>query len=288
MLKLGFIGAGTTGTTMAVSLSKKGYSVVSVASRTRSSADKLADAISGCRSYHSNQEAADSAELVFVTTPDDVIPQVISEVIWNERQGVIHCSGAHSVDILEKAKLEGAQVGSFHPLQTFAGVTHASDNLPGSTFALEAECPLLEVLKAMAESLDGHWIVLAPGDKVLYHASAVIACNYMVALVKMATDLWASFGIPTTEATQALLPLLRGTINNIENVGLPDCLTGPVARGDLGTISKHLEALEKRAPAIAPTYRDLGLQTISISLSKGKVNRQKAEELRRLLTISES
>ncbi|HAZ31120.1 MAG TPA: DUF2520 domain-containing protein [Dehalococcoidia bacterium] len=287
MLKVGFIGAGTTGTALAVRLQEKGYPVVAVASRTRSSADKLAAAVSGCRSYDSKQEVANAADLVFVTTPDDVIPQVIAEVRWNAGQSVVHCSGADSLDVLEKAKSEGAQVGAFHPLQTFASVTHAIDNLPGSTFALEAEGPLLEVLKGMAESLDGHWVVLAPGDKVVYHAAAVIACNYMVTLVKMATDLWGSFGVPTAEATQALLPLLRGTINNIENVGLPDCLTGPVARGDLGTISKHLDALEKRSPAVAITYRDLGLQTIPISLSKGKIARQKAEELHRLLAKSE-
>ncbi|MCL0048727.1 aspartate 1-decarboxylase [Dehalococcoidia bacterium] len=287
MLKLGFIGAGTTGTALAVRLQEKGYPVVAVASRTRSSADKLAARVSGCRSYDSKQEVANSAELVFVTTTDDVIPQVIAEVRWNAGQSVVHCSGADSLDVLEKAKGDGAQVGAFHPLQTFASMTHAIDNLPGSTFALEAEGPLLEVLKKMAGSLDGHWVVLAPGDKVLYHTAAVIACNYMVTLVKMATDLWGFFGVPTAEATQALLPLLRGTINNIENVGLPDCLTGPIARGDLGTIGKHLDALEKRAPAIASTYRDLGLQTIAVALNKGKINKQKAEELRRLLAKSE-
>jgi predicted short-subunit dehydrogenase-like oxidoreductase (DUF2520 family) len=287
MLKLGFIGAGTTGTALAVRLQKKGYQVVAVASRTKSSADKLAAAVCGCRSYNTKQEVADAAELVFVTTTDDVIPQIIDEVKWNAGQSVVHCSGADSLDVLEKAKSEGAQVGAFHPLQTFASVTHAIDNLPGSTFALEAECPLLEVLKAMAESLGGHWVVLTPGDKVLYHAAAVIACNYMVTLVKMATDLWGAFGIPTAEATQALLPLLRGIINNIENVGLPDCLTGPIARGDIGTISKHLDALQKRSPAVATTYRDLGLQTIPISLSKGKIGRQKAAELYRLFMEEE-
>lgn len=286
-MKLGFIGAGTTGTALAVRLQEKGYSVVAVASRTRSSADRLAAAVRGCRSYDSKQKVADTAELVFVTTTDDAIPRVIAEVKWNAGQSVVHSSGADSLDVLEKAKSDGAQVGAFHPLQTFASVTHAIENLPGSTFALEAEGPLLEVLKAMAEALDGHWVVFAPGDKVLYHAAAVIASNYMVTLVKMATDLWGAFGVPTAAATQALLPLLRGTINNIGNVGLPDCLTGPIARGDLGTISKHLEALEKRAPAIAPTYRDLGIQTIPISLSKGKIGRQKAAELYRLFMEEE-
>ena len=80
------------------------------------------------------------------------------------------------------------------------------------------------------------------------------------------------------------MPLLRGTLNNIENVGLPNCLTGPIARGDLGTIRKHLAALEKSAPALLSTYRELGLQTIPIAVDKGKIDAGKAEELKRLLT----
>jgi len=287
MLRVGFIGAGTVGTALAVRLQERGYQVAAVASRTKSSADKLADAAYGCQAYDSKQAVADTAELVFVTTPDDAIPEVIAEVKWHAGQSVVHCSGAHSLDVLEKAQSDGAQVGAFHPLQTFASVTHAIENLPGSTFALEAEGLLLDILKGMAEALAGRWVVLGPGDKVLYHAAAVIACNYMVTLVKMATDLWRTFGVPTAEATQALLPLLHGTVNNMENVGLPNCLTGPIARGDLGTIRKHLDVLEKGAPAIAQTYHDLGLQTIQIALSKGKIDEQKAEELRRLLAKSE-
>jgi predicted short-subunit dehydrogenase-like oxidoreductase (DUF2520 family) len=175
-------------------------------------------------------------------------------------------------------------VGAIHPLQTFASIQQAIENLPGSTFGLEAEGELLDTLKGMAQDLDGTWVKLVAGDKVLYHAAAVVACNYLVTLMKMATDLWQTFGVSTPEATRALLPLLRGTLNNLENVGLPNCLTGPIARGDLGTIKKHLEALDKSAPALLSTYRELGLQTIPVALGKGKIDRTRAEEMRQLLT----
>jgi len=283
MLKLGFIGAGTVGTALAVRLREKGYPVIAITSRTKSSADKLASMVSSCQAYDSKQAVADASELVFITTPDDAIPQVVTEVKWRSGQNVVHCSGADSLDVLQKARDDGSQVGALHPLQTFASVTQAIDNLPGSAFALEAEGLLLGILKEMAEALEGQGIVLGPGDKVLYHTAAVVACNYMVTLVKLATDLWQTFGVPTPEATQALLPLLQGTVNNIDNVGLPNCLTGPIARGDLGTIIKHLEALEKKAPAITPTYRDLGLQTIPIALNKGRINQQQAQELEAIL-----
>jgi predicted short-subunit dehydrogenase-like oxidoreductase (DUF2520 family) len=79
------------------------------------------------------------------------------------------------------------------------------------------------------------------------------------------------------------MPLLRGTLSNIGNVGLPNCLTGPIARGDLGTISRHLESLERQAPPLLNIYKELGRQTIPISLAKGKIDLQRAEELQALL-----
>jgi len=285
MVKTGFIGAGTTGTALAVRLSQKGCPVVAVSSRTLSSAQKLAGLVSDCRVCHTAQEVADAAELVFITTPDDIVARVCGEIQWHEGQSVVHCSGAHSVDILEPAKQLGAAVGSFHPLQTFADVDQAVENLPGSTFALEAEEPLLSTLKELTLLLNGSWVELKPGDKVLYHAAAVFACNYLVTLVKLALDLWLDFGVSSREATRALLPLLRGTINNIDSIGLPDCLTGPVARGDSGTMKRHLSALEARSPSLLTTYKELGLQTIPIALAKGKVNEQKAEEMKALLSL---
>jgi len=285
MLKTGFIGAGTTGTALAVRLSQKGCPVVAVSSRTLSSAQKLAALVPDCRVYHTAQDVAEAAELVFITTPDDVIAQVCGEARWREGKSVVHCSGAHSVDILESAKRLGVAVGSFHPLQTFADVDQAIQNLPGSTFALEAEEPLLTTQKELTRLLNGNWVVLKPGDKVLYHAAAVFACNYLVTLVKLALDLWQNFGVSPKEATRALLPLLEGTINNIDNIGLPDCLTGPVARGDSGTMERHLRALETRSPTLLTTYKELGLQTIPIALAKGKVSEQKAEEMKALLSL---
>jgi predicted short-subunit dehydrogenase-like oxidoreductase (DUF2520 family) len=285
MLETGFIGAGTTGTALAVRLSQRGCPVVAVSSRTLSSAQKLAGLVPACRVCYTAQEVAEAAEIVFITTPDDVIAQICGEVRWCEGKSVVHCSGAHSVDILESAKRLGAAVGSFHPLQTFADIDQAIQNLPGSTFALEAEEPLLTTQKELTRLLNGNWVVLKPGDKVLYHAAAVFACNYLVTLVKLALDLWQNFGVSPKEATRALLPLLEGTINNIDNIGLPDCLTGPVARGDSGTIERHLSALETRSPALLTTYKELGLQTIPIALAKGKVSEQKAEEMKALLSL---
>jgi len=280
---IGFIGAGTTGTALAVGLAQRGYPVVGVSSRSLSSAEKLAARITGCKVYSQAQQLADAAQLIFITTPDDAISIVAAEVKWHDGQSIVHCSGAHSVDILEAAKQYGARTGCFHPLQTFASVDQAIDNIPGSTFAIEAEEPLASILKEMATALEGDWVILKAGDKVLYHAAAVMACNYLVTLVKLATDLWQTFDVPPAQAIKALMPLLRGTLSNIENVGLPNCLTGPIARGDLGTIGRHLESLSRQAPSLLEIYKELGSETVPIALAKGKIDMQKAEELRALL-----
>lgn len=284
MSRIGFIGCGTVGTALAIRLSQKGCPVIAASSRSLSSAQRLAGLVANCQACQAAQGVADAAELVFITTPDDVIPEVAGEVQWHKGQDVVHCSGAHSTDVLEPARQLGANVGSFHPLQSFASINEAIKNLPGSTFCLEAEEPLLSRLKDLAYLLGSDWVELKPGDKVLYHIAAVFVSNYLVTLVKLALDLWQAFGVPPQEATKALLPLLKGTVNNIENIGLPDCLTGPIARGDSNTIDKHLSALEPRNSAIAATYKELGLQTIPIALAKGKVNAHKAEELKALLS----
>jgi len=283
MVKLGFIGAGTVGTALSLKLRDAGYPVAAVSSRSRASAEKLAQAIGGCVRVGSSQDVADAAELVFITTPDDAISMAAAQAQWRRGQCVVHCSGADSADILQSAREKGAHVGVFHPLQTFADVTQAIENIPDSTLALEAEEPLLTTLKDMAVALDACWIELKASDKVLYHASAVMACNYLVTLVKSAADLWQTFGIPRQQAIQALLPLIRGTIHNIDTVGIPGCLTGPLARGDVGTIKKHLHALQKAAPDLLPVYRELGLQTIPIALAKGKIDERRAEELKSIL-----
>ena len=111
----------------------------------------------------------------------------------------------------------------------------------------------------------------------------IFACNYLVTLTKTATDLWQSFNIPPEQAIPALLPLMRGTMNNIDAIGMPQCLTGPIARGDTGTIKKHLTALQKASPELVSTYRELGLKTIPIALAKGKIDDKQAEELKDIL-----
>jgi predicted short-subunit dehydrogenase-like oxidoreductase (DUF2520 family) len=287
-IRIGFIGAGVVGTALARGLSSAGYAVVAVASRRFESAERLAAAVPGCVAYPQAQAVAENADLVFITTRDDAIEEVARSVRWVSGQIVAHTSGADTVAKLTACKEAGALVGSFHPLQTLADPDQAVANLPGTTFALEGDERVLERLRKMAEDLGGRCIAIRSEDKTLYHAAAVMVSNYTVTLMNMAVEMWRAFDIEPQVAQQALLPLLRGTVRNIEVVGLPRCLTGPVARGDVATIQGHLDTLAKRAPELLPAYRELALQAIPVGIAKGTLDPSAAERLRQALRQSDA
>ncbi len=282
-MRIGFVGAGVVGTALALALTRRGHDVVAVASRTRTSAERLARRLPAC-AVESKQGVADKADLVFLTTPDDAIGMVCAEIRWRSGARVVHCSGAASTAVLEPARASGALVGAFHPLQTFASADAALASLPGTTFAVEADESLADELAALAEELGGRAIRLRAEDKVLYHAAAAIASNYLVVLASLAADLWTELGAERAEAVEALLPLLRGVLGNLERVGLPGALTGPIARGDVGTVRRHLDALAERAPGVLPAYALLGREAIRIAIEKGTLGQDRAAELAALLS----
>jgi predicted short-subunit dehydrogenase-like oxidoreductase (DUF2520 family) len=282
MLKIGFIGAGAVAATMAVELSKCGYPVVAISSPGGTSATRISAGLHGCSAGRSNQAVADIAEMVFIATPDAAISSVCRDVQWHSGQYVVHLSGGSTAEKLKPARQYGALTGVMHPLQTFTrGV---STSLEGVTFAIEADNVLLAILQNMVTALGGHWLAVKPEDRVLYHAAAVMAGNYLTTLAKLAADLWAKFGVSPEDSIKALLPLIKGAVKNLESPGLPGCLTGPIARGDCQTIKDHLDALRMRAPEIETTYRELGLQTLPIALAKGKLDATGAAQLQLLLT----
>lgn len=280
---IGFIGSGTVGKVLALLLARGGYSVVAAASRSFSSSEELAASIDGCRAYVDPQDVVDVSDLVFITTPDSAIKEIADRLAWRRGQWLVHCSGADSLDPLMAAKEQGAAIGAMHPLQSLSTYQQAVDNLPGSTFSIEANGELLEFLKKMATDLNGRWVVLQPGDKVLYHTAAVMVSNYLVTLAKIGTDLWKAFGIDQKEALDALMPLIRGTVANLAEVGLPQALTGPIARGDKRTVEKHLVCLQAMAPELLGTYIEMGLQTIPVAVEKGRISGADAQELCELL-----
>ena len=276
---LGFIGPGTVGTALARSFANADYAVTAIYGRDPERRTRAAESVPGAVAVDSAQAVVDAADLVFVTVPDDAIRPVTESLTWRREAAVVHCSGAASVDLLDAAADAGASVGAFHPLQTLAGIDQAMRNLPGSAVAIEASNPALEgTLGEMARAIGGRPFALR-GDKALYHASAVLACNDLVTLLDAAADLWSELGLSKEEGLRALLPLVRGTIENLDAIGLPDALTGPVARGDVGTVDRNLVALDAASPETADLYRALARRTIPIARAKGTLSEAAADTL---------
>ena len=272
------------GNALARSLAAAGYPIAAVTSRTLQSARSLADVIPGCRPVATAQAVADLSDLVFVTTRDDAIAEVAGSARWRPGVSLVHTNGAKSLYVLQAAAAQGASTASLHPLQTFATIEEASEQIRGCVFGMEAEGELRQLLLQIVSDLEGTAIELRPEDKALYHAAAVLISNYTVTLTKLATVLWLRFGRERSQALRALLPLLQGTLRNLESNGLPTALTGPVSRGDVASVERHLAALEEAAPETLAAYRELALLTIPVALAKGGLTDEDAGALRRLLS----
>jgi predicted short-subunit dehydrogenase-like oxidoreductase (DUF2520 family) len=287
---LGFIGIGVVGTALATALAGAGYSIVAVYSRRRARAAELASSLSRtqitaeCLVASTPQQVVDASDLIFLTVSDDAIRPMCDSLTWTARKAAVHCNGSASTELLARAAAGSAAAGVFHPLQSFATPEQAAANLPGSPFGIEAStADLLAVLQRMAEALGGTALVVR-GDKAIYHASAVIASNFLVTVVDIAAGLWDTLGLSKEEGLRALLPLVRGTVENLDHVGLPAALTGPIARGDVGPIRRHIAALTEVAPQLVPVYKELARRTIPIALAKGRIDKAAAEAIAAALT----
>src|SRR5712692_2287998 len=280
-LTLGFIGAGRAGTGLASSFARAGVNVVAIASRKIASAQKLAKRVRGARAC-APQEVADRADVVFLTVPDDAIEAVASSVKWRAGSACVHCSGAAELDTLRKVVADGALAGGFHPLHMF-GEPGESDGLAGCTIALAGPDALVEKLERLVRALDAKPLRLPEGRRALYHAAANFSGAFVIALIQETIALWGKLGVAETAALAALLPLLRGTADNVERLGAAGGLGSAVARGDIGTFRRHLDALAREAPESLELYRILSLRTVPLALAKGTLEPQTAEEITALL-----
>lgn len=282
-MNIGFIGCGRIGRALASALHTAGYAVTGVSSLHYESAAALAERIPGCRAYSGAPELTQAVDMVFITTPDDVITTVCESVTWKRGQSAVHCSGADTQTALSGAAQNGAETGVFHPLQTFRGSDTGENPFTGVTFAVEAVGELHGMLEEMASRLGGCTVNIPPHLKALYHISAVMVSNYLVVLAGMSAELWQNWGISRDDALRSLLPLVKKTVSNLEMAGISASLTGPVSRGDAGTLQKHLFALGQYAAGYEPVYRHLGLQAVKIALDKGSIGMPEAGILRGVL-----
>ena len=281
-ITLGFIGAGRVGTGLASGFARAGVSVVAIASRKSASAQKLAKRVRGAR-VCVPQEVADRADIAFLTVPDDAIEGLASSLRWRKGAACVHCSGAADLDVLKTAVADGALAGGFHPLHMFGEAGEPPGALAGCAIAVTGPDALVLRLARLARALDAKPLRLPEGGRALYHAAANFSGAFVIALIRETIALWGKLGIAQGDALAALLPLLRGTADNVEKLGAAGGLGSAIARGDTGTIRRHLDVLAREAPDSLELYRILSLRTIPLALVKGTLKPEVAKEITALL-----
>jgi len=272
------IGAGMVGTAIGYLLKKAGYNIVAIADKS-AAALRRAHSYTGGKACRKVQEVLLEADCILITTPDDIILSVCKDIARSpliKGKYVLHMSGAGGLDLLESAKKAGATVASIHPLQSFSSIDSAIQNIPSSYFGITADAKTKELAKIIVQALGGIPVYISSKQKALYHAAACIASNYLVSLLNVVESIYQSIDISEKDAKKAYLPLIYGSLKNIELFGSVDALTGPIARGDSGTIQKHVDAINTNLPQYASLYASLGLVTVNVARKKGTLNLKQA------------
>ena len=278
------LGAGRLGSSLAIALDKAGYTVAAITSRQPTHREWLNSHITTGIVVENVQTAVNVANIVFITGPDAYIEKICSGVKWRSHQAVIHCAGAMSLAPLDTARVAGAQTGGFHPLQTFPTID-SYERLQDVSFAIESASPeLLGWLRILAEDLGGSAFQIESSQRAAYHASAVMACGLLSGLTGLSAEMWESLGIERTEALRRLIPLLRATVDALDEKGLPHALTGPFVRGDVETITRHLEATANKSIGIRNAYAALALASLHIAKEQGGLSDSGFEGIKSLLS----
>ncbi len=276
-LAIGIVGAGRLGTSLAKALDVAGYRLAAVASRSASPAAALVEQLSEC-AQRPAEDLVLECDMVFVTVGDSEIAPLVSELPWREGQRAVHCSGALGLEVLDGAARRGARVGCLHPLQVFPSREGDAGRFQDVVCGVEGPDDLGDLLERVASDLGARVVRLEGADRALYHAAAVLASNYAVSLMSAATRAWGRAGLPAQEARDALAPLLLGAAQGIARHPLPEALTGPVARGDVDTVRRHLDALRSDS-TLRDLYRRLGVELLELDLPIGALASRQLREV---------
>ena len=299
--QISIIGAGRLGTTLGRALKQAGHRIDVVVTRRRSSAQRAARTISGSPLAVTDRELQPSSQayqrfaqtrLLVISTPDDAIEgaaRQLANVFKRSRPNnrlskvALHTSGALSAEVLAPLRGAGFAIGSLHPLVSVAGPTKA-DVFRGAYFCLEGDRAALQAAQRIVKAVGGESFTIASRSKPLYHAAAAMASGHVVAMFDLATEMLEHCGIPRRRAKQILLPLVESTVANLETKRSAEALTGPLARGDVATVRKHLEAMETQGfPESAKIYVAIARHALKLAGSLD-IEPQKLKRMSRLLT----
>lgn len=285
-LSVGVVGAGRVGTALGAALRLAGHKVRAAAAISETSRRRAAERLPGARLV-TPQEAVASCELVLLTVPDDALPELVAGLVATgvpvEGRLLVHTSGRYGIGVLDPATRAGALPLALHPVMTFTGRPDDLNRLAGIRFGVTSPPSLRPVAEALVVEMGGDPVWIPEERRTLYHAALASGANHLVTLVVEAMDLLRTAGVD--DPAGMLGPLLGAALDNALRLGM-NGLTGPVARGDAGTVAGHIAELAKVSPESARAYVAMARLTADRALAAGLLKPEDAERLLEALADS--
>jgi predicted short-subunit dehydrogenase-like oxidoreductase (DUF2520 family) len=285
-LAVGVVSAGRVGSVLGAALARAGHTVVAASGISAASHARAERLLPGVPLLPPDEVVA-AADLVLLAVPDDALADLVAGLattgIWRPGQIVIHTSGAHGVDVLRPAAEADALALALHPVMTFTGRAEDLQRMAACSVGVTAapgDETAWHVGEALTVEMGGEAVRVPEAARPLYHAALAHGANHLVTLVADCLDLLDGAGIPNGE--RMLGPLLSAALDNALRHG-DRALTGPVARGDAGTVRKHLAVLGAEAPAVRPCYTALARRTAARAAAAGLLGPDAAAEIIELL-----
>ena len=278
-LAVGVVSAGRVGAVLGAALQRAGHRLVGVSAVSRDSR-RRAESLVPEAPVLPPDEVATVADLLVLAVPDDVLPDLVrglaASAVLRAGTMVAHTSGAHGAGLLEPLTRVGALPMALHPVMTFTGTEVDLQRLAGACFGVSAPEALRLAAEALVIEMGAEPVWIEEAARPLYHAALAVGANHLVTLVAQSADMLGQAGVE--QPARMLGPLLGAALDNALRFG-DQGLTGPVARGDDGTVAAHVAAIAAHEPAALPAYRALARLTADRALAAGMLSASDAERL---------
>ncbi len=281
---IGIVGAGRLAQALGRALQQRGEAIAVLAGRNPSGSRRAASFVGADVRPIACEDVPKEVSRVLIAVPDTEVASVAASLVrGGMRAGAaLHTCGAHGPEILAPLIQAGVSVGVLHPLQTVSDPEKGSDDLAGIAFGIGGDAVAMGWAERLVRALDGRPLQVKPDRWMHYHAGAAIACNGLFALIEAGMELLGEAGIQPEDALPALGPLCRTSLENALRMGPAAALTGPIRRGDSGTVSQHLRALGDMEPTLADMYKALGVRILGL-VDQDRLSPGQAQEIKRLL-----
>lgn len=230
------------------------------------------------------------ADIWLIATPDDAIAETAEALARHHKNWagtvVFHPSGLHGSALLETLRNKGAAVASAHPVHSFANPQQSITRYRGTTCTIEGDALATEPLSHLFTGIGSAIIPISASDKALYHAATVLGSNYLAALQQAALEMLEKAGITAPDARQMLQPLMAQSLQNLQSLGPVEALTGPVARGDIQTLTTHLDAITSRDSQHLALYKELGKVALLLARQQARLDETQLAAIAKLFSTS--